>query len=47
MNETILSALTDDQKAVWEAMLGEEFELARGQRPGMAAASEDLGTPIR
>ena len=41
MNETILSALTDDQKTAWEAMLGEEFELARSQRPGMAAASED------
>ena len=41
MNETILSALTDDQKAAWDAMLGEEFELARSQRPGMAAATED------
>ncbi|MCH7905483.1 MAG: hypothetical protein IH944_13085 [Armatimonadetes bacterium] len=41
MNETILATLTDAQIAEWEAMLGEEFELARGQRPGMAAATED------
>ena len=41
MNETILGVLTDEQAADWEAMLGEDFELARGQRPGMAAATED------